>query len=67
MSNNELPQCAGCRLAKTHILPDGSTTTTIKQATDGALKKDNLRPGALVSTDQYISSLKGRIPNTKGK
>jgi hypothetical protein len=26
-----------------------------------------VRPGQLVSTDQYVSKLKGRLPHTKGK
>ena len=50
--NNEIPKCAGCRLAKARVLPDSSATKNIKSTTDGALKKDNLRPGAVVSTDQ---------------
>jgi hypothetical protein len=31
------------------------------------LREEHLEPGVKVSCDQYMSALKGRLPNTKGK
>jgi hypothetical protein len=30
-------------------------------------KRDHLRPGQMVSLDQYMGSTPGRLPHTKGK
>ena len=43
------------------------TTERIRIDKDGNLKKDSLSVGSMVSTDQFVSSLKGRLPNTYGR
>ena len=63
----ELLKCEGCRLAKAHLLPTETEASEVRPEKDRALKKDNLRPGSMVSTDQYVSSVKGRLPHTAGK
>ena len=63
----DLPLCEACRLAKATLLPDKTTTIRIKESKDGALKKNVLRPGAVVSTDQFVSSVRGRLPHTQGR
>ena len=39
----------------------------IQREKDGKLKEGNLRPGAMISSDQYMSSVPGQLPNTYGK
>ena len=63
----DLPMCEACRLAKATLLPDKTTTIQIKASKDGALKKNVLRPGTVVSTDQFVSSVRGRLPHTQGR
>ena len=61
-----LPHCLACRYAKMHVLPmpKGLLKTP---STDGALKKNRTRPGSMVSTNQFVSSVKGRLLHTQGK
>jgi hypothetical protein len=40
---------------------------SIKPDKEMAIQKGNLQPGEMVSIDQYISSIPGRLPNTCGK
>jgi hypothetical protein len=62
-----LPQCAACHFAKMHLRPTEATTQTIRPEKDGALKTGHLKPGEMVSTDQYVSKQLGRLPHTRGK
>lgn len=32
-----------------------------------SLRRGKLEPGEMVSIDQYVSTIPGRLPNTKGK
>ena len=64
-SKNALCKCMACQLAKQTKSPDGVKKMTINKT--GSLIKDNLRPGGMVSTDQFVSKLPGRLPNTYGK
>ena len=63
----DLPMCEACRLAKATLLPDKTTTINIKDSKDRALKKNVLRPGARVSTNQFVSSVRGCLPHTQGR
>jgi hypothetical protein len=61
------PMCAACQLGK---LNRRGTTNKIeigRPEHDMLLRQDHLRPGSLVSADQYISSVLGRRAHTKGK
>ena len=62
-----LCQCAACNLAKQTRRSEGTVHQKIRAEKDGSLKAGNLRPGSCVSTDQYVSSVPGRLPNTYGK
>ena len=51
-------------------LPDGkagTTVTKVRKGKDGILKKGHLRPGGMVSSDQFVTFLPGRLPNTFGR
>ena len=61
------PLCAACQYAKAHRRADEATRTEKVPAKDGILKHGDLRPGQMVSTDQFVSQLGGRLPHTKGK
>ena len=57
--------CATCKLANS-----GRTNPAINRVIPvkgPALRTDNLEPGDCVSVDQCMSSIHGRLPNTKGK
>ena len=55
-----------CQFAKRTRQPEGVVNKIIKPEKDGGLKKENLAPGTMVSSDQFVSSLPGRLPNTYG-
>ena len=59
--------CAACNLAKQVRKSEGTVKHSIRKEKDGKLKEGNLRPGAMISSDQYVSSVPGRLPNTYGK
>ena len=66
-SKTALCKCMACQMAKQVRRPTGITVTKVRQGKDGALKKYNLRPGGMISSNQFVSSLPGRLPNTYGK
>ena len=66
-SKEAICQCAACNFAKQTKRPDGAKTHNIRPEKDGSLKKEQLRPGSKVFTDQFISSVPGRLPHTFGK
>ena len=59
--------CAACQLAKQTRKPEGTIRQSIRREKDGGLKKEQLAVGGKVSTDQFVSSLPGRLPHTFGK
>ena len=63
----QLPHCAACHFAKLHLRATESTVEKTVKAREGILKTEHLKPGDMVSTDQYVSKLPGRLPHTKGK
>ena len=60
-------KCQACQLGKQVRESEGVTKSTIRPEKDGNLKKNVLSVGSMVSSDQFVSSLKGRLPNTYGK
>ena len=63
----EIPLCSTCIRAKQVRKNEGTVRQEIRKDKDGNLKKDNLRPGAMISSDQYVSKLGGRLYTTAGK
>jgi hypothetical protein len=61
----EAPLCAACQLAKQKRRTPETPVT--RRTEPMVLRRENLHPGDRVSLDQYISSLPGRLPHTKGK
>eukprot|EP00957_Ditylum_brightwellii_P001209 94986-Ditylum_brightwellii.AAC.1 len=57
--------CASCQVGKGTKTSSGAIHTT--DVKPGAFKVDNLIPGQHVSTDQYVSKVKGWLPHTRGK
>ena len=66
-SKNAICNCMACTLAKQTRRPEGTVKQTIRDEKDGNLKKGILRPGSMISSDQFVSSLPGRLPNTYGR
>lgn len=62
-----LPKCAACQYAKAKLLPDKILLSRVNSDKDGALEHNILKPGQEVSTDQYVSSLRGILSHTKGR
>ena len=60
-------KCHACQLGKQTRLPKGTMKHTLNSDKVGGLKRHSLSPGAVVSTDQFVSSVKGRLPHTFGK
>jgi hypothetical protein len=46
--------------------PETTRQLKVKEK-DKMLRRDHLEPGQMVSVDQYISALPGRLPSPKGK
>lgn len=63
----ELPLCAACQLGKQRRRGTGSRLEHKLHALDYALKRGDVTPGSRVSIDQYQSTVRGRLPHTKGK
>lgn len=60
-------KCHACQLGKQTRNSKGSIKHTLVPSKIGNLKKNSLQPGAVISTDQFESSVKGRLPHTYGK
>ena len=62
--NVEAPKCAACQFGKQQRNPKpGGKMIRDEQ---GILKKDKLKPGELIFSDQYESRLPGRVFNSRG-
>lgn len=66
-STCSLPKCAACEYAKGKVHSDGAQHVESNKASEGGLKKDHLKPGSQVSTDQFVCSQKGRLLTGTGK
>jgi hypothetical protein len=61
-----LPLCAACQMAKqTRRNPPINHRTHLPE-NDMILRRDDVDPGSMVSKDQYICTVPGRFPHTKG-
>lgn len=67
VSSCELPLCLACQVGKQTRRGAQSATIINNPATEMALRRDDLQPGDMVSVDQYISTVLGRLGHTKGK
>ena len=56
-----MPKCAACLFGKQTVRPSPGSTSRIVQDRAGILRSGNLLPGAEVSIDHFISSVKGRL------
>ena len=59
------PMCAACQLAKQHRR--GVDSFTAKRNHEAVLSEEKLKPGDRVSVDHYESSVRGRLPHTRGR
>ena len=60
-------KCAACQLGKARRRPDEVHLDRVRSDRDGGLKKEVLRVGSKVATDQFVSSVKERRFDSKGK
>ena len=60
-------KCQACQLGKARRRLDNVTVERVREDRDGGLKKEILRVGSKVATDQFVSSVKGHRFDTKGK
>jgi hypothetical protein len=67
VSSCPAPLCTACQLAKQNRRTPGTEQRGTVPDTDMLLRRGHLEPGDMVSIDQYISGIPGRLPNTKGK
>jgi len=66
-SKNAICNCMACQLTKQTRRPEGVVHQKLRKEKDGGLKKGTLCPGAMISSDQVVSSLPGCLSNTYGK
>ena len=64
-STVETNKCSSCLLGKLERSP--KTSTIIKRINEGSLKKNVLRSGQIVFSDQFESRVTGRVYTYKGK
>jgi hypothetical protein len=67
VSSTVPPKCTACQLAKQSRRGAKSSTEFKLEDRDMILKSNDLQPGDCVSIDQYQSTVKGRLPHTRGK
>ena len=65
-SSIDPPKCAACQFGKQARTPREGITIKRDKEKEGILKKNKLNPGDLIFTDQYESSLGGRIFSQRG-
>lgn len=61
------PLCTACQIAKSRRQPSGAKTTTDNAPRRQIINTNQLVPGQLISVDHYESSVRGRLPNTRGR
>ena len=64
-SSCQPPVCAACQAGKQARRPSGAKH--VKDRHVMKMKQDHLSPGQVISCDQYVSALKGRLPNSRGR
>ena len=60
----DAPKCAACQFGKQERTPKAGAT--VKRDREGILKADMLEPGDLVFSDQFVSSLPGKVFGKRG-
>ena len=66
-SKDAMCKCMACQFAKQTRRSEGTSVEKKRREKDRALKKNILRPGGMISSDQFVSSISGRLPNTYGR
>ena len=67
VSSCPAPLCVACQMAKqTRRNPEVKVGSAIPEK-EMSLRRGVMQPGDMVSIDQYVSMLPGRLPHTKGK
>jgi hypothetical protein len=66
-SSRVAPLCVACQIAKQHRRAPREEGVFRFDRKEMKLKEEHLEPGQMVSIDQYISAVPGRLPHTKGK
>ena len=67
ISSCEPPMCAACQLGKINRRGATNTVEIARPERDMLLRQDQVRPGDMVSVDQYVSTVLGRRSHTKGR
>ena len=62
-----LPLCQTCQVAKARRRTANVKRSTPNRETTPVLRVDDLQPGDCISVDQYESSVRGRLPYTRGR
>ena len=66
-SSCQVPLCAACQFGKMHRRTEGAVIQEKVDEKDGSLKVNHLRPGQVVSADQFVSKLPGRLSTSRGR
>ncbi len=66
VSSTQCPKCAACQFGKQERNPKAGSKTKVDEQREGILKADNLKPGELIFSDQYVSSTPGRVFGRRG-
>jgi hypothetical protein len=60
------PKCASCQFGKQERTPRKGSTVKVDKQREGILSADKLNPGDLIFSDQYCSSVPGRVFGRRG-
>ena len=66
-SSCKAPLCAACQFAMQHRKKPGTSIEIRPSENLQLLKSNHLQPGDMISVDQYLSTVPGRLEHTKGK
>ena len=61
------PLCASCLAAKARRKASGAKHVTVDPEIEDILRSNDMDPGSVVSVDQYESSVRGRLPSSRGR
>ena len=61
------PICATCQAARMRRRPHGAKHSQPDPEHTDVLRSSDLKPGDQISVDQYESSVRGRLPSTRGR
>ena len=60
------PKCGACQFGKQERNPKSGQKTKVDRTRQGILKVDKLKPSDLIFSDQYVSSIAGRVFGRRG-